>query len=115
MKLSDIAARLNCDLTGDGSVEIFGVAGIENAGEGELSFLVNPKYFPQLKHTRASGLIVGMDFAPSHIPLLRHKNPYLTFAKAIELFRQPKKQQPGIHPTAVVSSDSKLGYDVAVG
>src|SRR5262249_5442496 len=115
MKLSDIAARLNCDLTGDGSVEIFGVAGIENACEGELSFLVNPKYFPQLKHTRASGLIVGLDFGPAHIPLLRHRNPYLVFAKAIELFRQPKRMQPGIHPSAVVSHDAKLGRDVAVG
>src|SRR5215510_10720301 len=115
MKLSDIAARLNCDLTGDGSVEIFGVAGIESAGEGELSFLVNPKYLPHLKHTRASGLIVGMDFAPSHIPLLRHKNPYLVFAKAIELFRPPQERQPGIHPTAVLSPDATLGRDVAVG
>jgi len=115
MKLSDIAARLNCDLVGDGSVEVFGVAGIETAREGELSFLVNPKYLPQLKHTRASGLIVGIDFASSHIPLLRHKNPYLAFAKAIELFSQPEERQPGIHPTAVVSPDARLGVDVTIG
>jgi UDP-3-O-[3-hydroxymyristoyl] glucosamine N-acyltransferase len=115
MKLRDIAARLSCDMSGDGTIEIFGVAGVENAREGELSFLVNPKYFPQLKHTQASGLIVGVDFPDSAIPLLRHKNPYLAFAKAIELFRQPEKAPPGVHPTAIVSPEAILGEDVAIG
>src|SRR5262249_60243817 len=90
MKLGEIAAKLNCDLTGDASIEIRGVAGIENASEGDLSFLVNPKYLPQLKHTRASGLIVALDFAPSRIALLRNANPYLAFARAIELFNPPR-------------------------
>jgi UDP-3-O-[3-hydroxymyristoyl] glucosamine N-acyltransferase len=115
MKLGDIAARLNCDLTGDGSIEIRGVAGIENAGEGELSFLVNPKYLPQLKHTRASGLIVGLDFAPAQIPLLKHKNPYLAFARAIELFNPHRIPRPGIQPTAIVSQTAVVGPGVAVG
>jgi UDP-3-O-[3-hydroxymyristoyl] glucosamine N-acyltransferase len=115
MKLSDIAASLNCDLTGDGSIEIVGVAGIENAGANELSFLVNQKYFQHLKQTRASALIVGMDFPESAIPLLRHQNPYLAFAKAIELFKQPQKQTPGIHPTAAVSAGAILGSDVSIG
>lgn len=115
MKLSDIAARLSCNLDGDGSIEIFGVAGIETAREGDLSFLVNPKYLPHLKHTRASGLIVAMDFPQSPMPLLRHPNPYLAFAKAIELFRQPAKPPSGVHPTALVSADAILGKDVAIG
>jgi UDP-3-O-[3-hydroxymyristoyl] glucosamine N-acyltransferase len=115
MKLSDIAARLSCDLRGDGSIEISGVAGIENAREGELSFLVNPKYLPQLKHTRASGLIVGMDFPESTIPLLRHPNPYLAFAKAIELFKQPKDLPSGVDPTALVSAEAIVGEEVAIG
>jgi UDP-3-O-[3-hydroxymyristoyl] glucosamine N-acyltransferase len=115
MKLGDIAARLSCDLTGDGSIEIRGVAGIENAGEGELSFLVNPKYLPQLKHTRASALIVGLDFASSQMPLLKHKNPYLAFAKAIELFNPPRIPRPGIQATAIVSPNAVVGAGVTVG
>jgi UDP-3-O-[3-hydroxymyristoyl] glucosamine N-acyltransferase len=115
MKLGDIAAKLSCDLSGDGSIEIFGVAGIENAREGELSFLINPRYFPQLKLTRASGLIVGVDFPQSTIPLLRHQNPYLAFAKAIELFKQPQKAPSGVHATALVSADAILGEEVAIG
>jgi UDP-3-O-[3-hydroxymyristoyl] glucosamine N-acyltransferase len=115
MKLGEIAARLNCDLSGDASIEITGVAGIENASEGDLSFLVNRKYLPQLKHTRASGLIVGLDFAPSEIPLLRHENPYLAFAKAIELFNLPRVPPPAIHATAIISPDARLEEGVSVG
>jgi UDP-3-O-[3-hydroxymyristoyl] glucosamine N-acyltransferase len=115
MKLSEIAARLNCDLVGDGSIEVLGVAGIDTARPGELSFLVNRKYIPYLKHTRASALIVGLDFAPSDIPLLRHKNPYLAFAKAIELFKRQHKPPPGIHPTSIVSPEAVVGPDVAIG
>src|SRR5215467_72390 len=115
MKLSDIAARLNCDLVGDGSVEVFGVAGIETAAEGELSFLVNPKYLPQLKHTRASALIVGLGFGPSQTPLLRHENPYLAFAKAIELFNPPRPQAQAIHPTAIISPNALLAQGTSVG
>jgi len=115
MKLGEIAAKLNCDLTGDASIEIRGVAGIENAAEGELSFLVNTKYLPQLKHTRASALIVGSDFGPSQIPLLRHENPYLAFAKAIELFNPPRPQAQAIHPTAIISPNALLAQETSVG
>ena len=115
MKLGEIAARLNCDLTGDASIEIRGVAAIEDAGAGELSFLVNPKYLPQLKRTRAAGLIVGLDFARSEIPLLRHENPYLAFARAIELFNPPRVPPPAIHVTAIISQTALLAEGISIG
>jgi len=49
MKLREIAERLQCELKGDGEVEIRGVAAIETAGPGDLTFLTNPRYRRRLR------------------------------------------------------------------
>ena len=54
MKLGELAARLGCTLEGDASVEVHGMAGIESASDGEVTFLANPKYSRELAKTRAS-------------------------------------------------------------
>ena len=59
MKLKDIAERIECRLDGDGEIEIRGVAGIEDAGPGDLTFFTNPRYLPELRRTRASAVILG--------------------------------------------------------
>ncbi|MBI4852814.1 MAG: UDP-3-O-(3-hydroxymyristoyl)glucosamine N-acyltransferase [Acidobacteria bacterium] len=116
MKLSDIASRLNCVLEGDGNLEIKGVIGLDEAENGQLTFLSNPKYTSKLAITKASAVIVGKDFSsPTHLALLRHTNPYLTFARAIELFYSPPNPVNEIHPKAVVSPLAKLGKNVCIG
>jgi UDP-3-O-[3-hydroxymyristoyl] glucosamine N-acyltransferase len=115
MELKEIAERLSANIEGDGSVEIRGIATLEKATQGDLSFLANTKYFRDAKMTSASAIIVGNDCPPLERPLLRHENPYLTFAKAIELFYLPEKQEPGIHPTAWISDKAKIGRGVTVG
>ena len=54
MKLKDIAERLGSRLEGDGELDIHRVAGIEEAGPGDLTFFTNPKYRQELSATRAS-------------------------------------------------------------
>ncbi|HKV42159.1 MAG TPA: UDP-3-O-(3-hydroxymyristoyl)glucosamine N-acyltransferase [Blastocatellia bacterium] len=116
MKLRDIAERLSCSLDGDGEIEIGGVAAIDAAAEGDISFLVNPKYRSHINDTRASALIVGYDFnGQTQIPLLRHNNPYFAFAKALEIFNPPVRPNPGTHSTAWVSPSAVLGHDVFIG
>jgi UDP-3-O-[3-hydroxymyristoyl] glucosamine N-acyltransferase len=58
MNLSDLAAALGCELRGDGSIEITGVAGMEQAGPTEITSLHNSKYAPKAKHTRAAAILV---------------------------------------------------------
>src|ERR1700753_4037413 len=100
MKLSEIARRLGCTLdncsTPD-AVEITAVTGIESAGPTDITFVSNPRYAAAAKPPRAVAIIASEDFTPGRAPLLRSKNPYLPFAKAIELFYQPPKYAPGIH------------------
>src|SRR5262249_59448786 len=59
MKLRELAERLGCGLEGDGEIEIRGVAGMEHAGAGHVTFLANPKYAPKVRHTKASAILVS--------------------------------------------------------
>jgi UDP-3-O-[3-hydroxymyristoyl] glucosamine N-acyltransferase len=115
MKLAEIAKRLGCQLEGDGNVEITGVAGIEEAGPGQITFLSNPKYRASVKATRASAIFATADAGPMPVPVLRSDNPYLAFARAIELFYQSPKYAPGVHPTAIIATTAKIGEGAHVG
>ncbi|HUJ94689.1 MAG TPA: UDP-3-O-(3-hydroxymyristoyl)glucosamine N-acyltransferase [Terriglobales bacterium] len=116
MKLSQIASALNARLeNGSPDVEITGVAGIENAGPGQLTFVANPKYGSAARTTKASAVIVAEDFPVIPAAMLRSRNPYLAFARAITLFYQPPKYEPGIHPTAVMHSSAKIGAGAHIG
>ncbi|GAC1679675.1 MAG: UDP-3-O-(3-hydroxymyristoyl)glucosamine N-acyltransferase [Candidatus Acidiferrum sp.] len=121
MKLSDLAAKLECRLEGAPDTEILGVAGMDHAEPGHLTFLANRRYSPLLKTTKASAILiedrVAIDRAPGlpSLAALRTPNPYLAFAHAIELFYQPPRYAPGIHPTAVISASAKIGDGAHIG
>jgi len=121
MKLQDIAVRLGAELTpaegGDAvpESEITGVAGIETAGPGEITFVANKKYIPLIRKTRAAAILIEPKFGPVPVPTLRIENPYLASARAIELFYQPPAYPPGIHPTAVVDPAAKVGARAHLG
>lgn len=115
MKLSELAGRLSCTLDGDGNLEIRGVAPIEDAAEGDITFLANRKYIQKLKDSHASAVIVSSDFAISGRNVLRSSNPYLTFAQAAALFHQPAAIQSGIHPTACISASARVSADASIG
>lgn len=115
MKLSEIARQFGCELDGDGSIEVSGVATLELAGERDLSFLTNAKYFNEAKATKASAIIASLDCPSIGVPLLRHKNPYLIFAKIVELFFPPSQEAAAIHPTAWIADSARLGTGVAIG
>lgn len=116
MKLSQIASALGTRLeNGSPDTEITGVAGIEDAGPGQLTFVSNPKYAAAAKVTKASAVIASEDFPAVPAAMLRSKNPYLAFARAMELFHQPQEYEPGVHPTAVISPSAKIGTNAHIG
>jgi UDP-3-O-[3-hydroxymyristoyl] glucosamine N-acyltransferase len=106
------------DRVGDptpGALEITGVAGLETAGPTQVSFLDNPRYTSAARTTRAAAVIVDPAFGPLAVPTLRITNPYLAFARAIDLFYQAPRYPPGIHPSAVVDPSARLGAEVHIG
>lgn len=116
MKLGKLAEVLGAILEGGSpDLEIVGVAGLEQADAGHITFVANPRYAALAKTTRAYAILVDEKFPASSTPLLRCKNPYLAFARALELFYQPPQYAPGIHPTAVIDPSSKLGEGAHVG
>jgi len=116
MNLFQLAESLAASIeNGSPETEITGVARIEEAGPGQLTFVANPKYAAAAKNTHAAAVIVAENFPALPRAMLRSKNPYLAFAKAIELFYQPPRYAPGIHPTAVVHPSARLGAKVHVG
>ncbi len=114
MILLEIAHRLGGTVRGDGNVEIRRVAGIESAGPGDLTFLANPRYAAHLATTRASAVIVPPQ-VETPLPALVCDNPYLLFARALELLHPPARPAPGIDVTARVDPSAVLGDGVHVG
>jgi UDP-3-O-[3-hydroxymyristoyl] glucosamine N-acyltransferase len=121
VKLREIAAHLGCRLEGDGEIEIHRVAGIEQARAGELTFFVNPKYAAHLRGTSASAVILGERAEAAPCAMLRTANPYLAFARAVEMLAPKPVAAPGIHllasvaQTATVAADACIGPFVSVG
>ncbi|MGB2665120.1 MAG: UDP-3-O-(3-hydroxymyristoyl)glucosamine N-acyltransferase [Candidatus Acidiferrum sp.] len=121
MKLQEIAHKLGCHLEGDPSTDIKGVAGIDHAGAGQLTFLANRRYLPLLKTTRASAVLVEdgvkLEREDGLEPLaaLRSANPYLAFAQALELFYAAPVYAPGVHATAIVAASAKIGEGAHIG
>ena len=99
----------------DKDVEIARVAGIEEAGPGDLTFISNRKYIRHLKTTRAAAIILAGDIPPVETPSLRTEDPYLAFAHALEIFHVPLRQEPGIHPTAVIHEGVEIGPNASIG
>lgn len=115
MKLSEIATALGCELRGDGSLEIAGVAGMEQAALSELTFLANPKYAHKLKHTRAGAVLVSSPVQGLAAAQLISSNPYLDFARALAMFYQPPRPKRGIHPLACVAASASIGDHPSIG
>ena len=119
--LRDIAEHLGAQFDGPPaleSVEIDSVAGLEAARVGQIAFLANPKYTAAAQKTSASAVLVPPDFSglpTSKTAALRIRNPYLAFARAIELFYSPPAYPTGIHPTAVVARSAQIGAEAHIG
>jgi UDP-3-O-[3-hydroxymyristoyl] glucosamine N-acyltransferase len=113
--LGDLAARLGCKLRGDPNIEITGVAGLEQAGPAELTFLANPKYAPKIKHTRAAAVLVSEPLPGPSPASLISANPYHDFARAVALFYQPPRPAPGIHPSAWIAPTASIGPGASIG
>jgi UDP-3-O-[3-hydroxymyristoyl] glucosamine N-acyltransferase len=116
MKLEEIAKQLCCRTIGDPEIEITGLATIENAQAGQLTFLSNKKYSRFVAQTQASAIITDdeANLLNGQSGLIS-PNPYLTFAEALSLFHSPIEVTKGIHPQASISPTAIIGEEVTIG
>jgi len=123
LKLRELAERVHGRLDGDagaGDVEIHGVAGIEHAGPGDLTFVANPRYHALIRQTRASAIILGRakpgdEHAAPSCAIVRAENPYLAFAKAVALLAQTTPPARGVDRLSSVAADATIGPDASIG
>jgi UDP-3-O-[3-hydroxymyristoyl] glucosamine N-acyltransferase len=119
MRLRDLAERLRCRLqSGDGGIDIVRVAGIEHAQGGDVTFLDNPRYAQHLATTQASAVILADDQeipASARFAVLRSKQPYVDFARAVALFMPPSAPAKGVDRLSAVAADAAIGPDVSIG
>jgi UDP-3-O-[3-hydroxymyristoyl] glucosamine N-acyltransferase len=115
VKLSELAARLECTVEGDGDIDIKRVAAIEDAGPGELTFFANSKYADALKRTLASAVIAAPAVSGIPCAVLRTPEPYVTFARALGLFANLWRPPAGIHRLALVEPGGVVAADASIG
>ncbi len=112
-KLSDLARQLGLTLKGEDK-DISGVATLEEAGPGDISFLANPKYIPQLAETKAGAVVVHADHSAAVTTALISTDPYRDFSRLMYLFARPQGSFKGVSPQAVVHPEAVLGENCTV-
>lgn len=116
LTLGEVARATDTRLRGDASVIITGVATLQNAQPGQISFLSNPRYRKFLLRTRASAVILSEEDAAScTLAALVSTDPYVTYARVAALFAPPLAQPRGIHPSAYVSNQAIIAEDAWIG
>ena len=113
----EIAEFIDGELVGSGDIRIESINGINEAGEGDLSFIISPKYENLIESTRASCVIVPKNITATHKkPLIKVDNPSLVFSKIIELLIPEAVPHPkGIHVSAIISKNAAIGKNVSIG
>ena len=117
LSVAEIAGRLQGRVEGNPEAIITGLAGIREAGEGDLSFVANSRYMAFAATTKATAVIVAEDWGrPCSATLIRVKNPDKAFAETAAWFTPPAVVfKSGIHPAAIVADCAKIGHNVFIG
>jgi len=118
MNLFDLATETGavCTVT-DGNIEIKAAAGLDEAEAGDVTFLSNPKYTNKVATTRASAIYVtdNVSVERDDIAVLRTRDPYLAFTRALVLFHPRPSFEAGIDPAAVIELSAKSGDGTFIG
>ena len=114
MLLSEIASKLGLSLKG-ADTDITGVNTLADARPSELSFLANPKYAAQLETTRAAAVIAAEGQTPEGMTCLVSANPYLDFARSVQLFATPQGQFEGVSELAFVHAEASIDETASIG
>ena len=118
MKLSELAEATHSIIEqGQAETEISAAAGLDIAKAGEITFLANPKYTPQIRETKATAIFLndGVALDRDDIAVLRSSDSYLAYTRALRLFHPPVNTVPSIHPTAVIDSSATVGEGCSIG
>src|SRR4051812_29822305 len=115
MKLRELAERIGCRLEGDGDIHVDGVASLQDARGGDVSFVANRRYAAQLAGTKASAVIVAPAIEAPPCAALRTDDPYTAFARAVALLSSTSAPPPGVDGSSSIAVDAVLAEGVSIG
>ncbi len=116
LRLGELAAAAGGELRGDPALEVSGVATLQAARPGQVSFLGNPRYRKHLVRTRATAVILGREDAEAcPVAALVSANPQLAYARVAALFVRDEPAPRGAHPSAVISPRARVAHDAWIG
>ncbi|MCA1613382.1 MAG: UDP-3-O-(3-hydroxymyristoyl)glucosamine N-acyltransferase, partial [Acidobacteria bacterium] len=118
MKLAELAGLTGARYEPESAaeIEIDGAAGLDEAEPGHVTFLANPRYTPRVQTTRAAAVYLaeGVE-AGRDIAVLRARDPYLAYTRALRLFHPPRARAPFVHPSAVIDESARVHESAYVG
>ncbi|UCG13750.1 MAG: UDP-3-O-(3-hydroxymyristoyl)glucosamine N-acyltransferase [Deltaproteobacteria bacterium] len=112
--LGELARLVDGEFQGDEHLTITGVAGLEEAQQTDISFVIGPKHARQADRSRAGALIVPPGLRDMQRPLIVSENPYLAFAKILTSFADEQRPVLGVSPDAYLGSEVKVGSEVSI-
>jgi UDP-3-O-[3-hydroxymyristoyl] glucosamine N-acyltransferase len=112
--LTELSAIVGGTVVGDGSIDITGISPLDDAKQGDLTFITNPKYLSKVADTKASAIIANTELPDTSFPTLVVKNPYLAFAKILTEFSGKKPAPRGVMPGATVSESAQIAEGVTI-
>ena len=113
--IREVAEEIGAEIVGDDSIELKGLAGIQEAAPGDLAFIANKKYLRFMETTRASAVIAAFGTTSERLTLLLHRDPYFAFMKAVRFFHPQKTYAPFVHPSAVISDSATVHETAHIG
>ena len=114
--VSELADKVGAEVTGNGEVAISSAGPIESATDGQITFVANSAYAKHLETTAASAVVLDFETKCERLPAIRHKQPYLTFAKIIDLLYADQREfDNGCHASAIVDDDAQIDSAASVG
>lgn len=114
--LADLARQLDAELHGDGDIAISGIASMQSATRGTITFLANSRYREQLAHCNADAVVLTeADLAYCNTAALVVKDPYLSYARLAQILDTTPQPATDIAPSAVISPEATVGDNVSIG
>lgn len=112
--LSEIAAFLQGSVVGDGAVKIRDIKGLDEAGEGDLTFLANPKYRKKIATTAASAILVSAPVEGTGKNFVVVKDPYAALARLLALFYPEERDFQGVSPDAFIHPEAAVAEGATI-
>jgi UDP-3-O-[3-hydroxymyristoyl] glucosamine N-acyltransferase len=113
--IKEIAKLIDGVIIGDENINISGISGIKEAKKGDITFVANSKYMGLMDVTNASAIITSKDVDSGPKTIVQTDNPSLAFSRLVSLLAPNEDKHPeGVHPTAIIGNNVKLGKNVAI-